>query len=68
MPPETDALLPAKKLVLVDAYSLLFRAFFASRPLTTTKDGRPTGALFGLANMLFALLNNETDSNGGENR
>ena len=58
MSSETDALIPAKKLVLVDAYSLLFRAFFASRPLTT-KDGRPTGALFGFANMLFALLNNE---------
>ena len=50
--------MPAKKLVLVDAYSLLFRAFFASRPLTT-KDGRPTGALFGFANMMFALINNE---------
>ncbi len=46
------------KLVLVDAYSLLFRAFFSGRYLSTT-DNRPTGALFGFANMLFTLLNNE---------
>jgi DNA polymerase-1 len=44
--------------VLVDAYSLLFRAFFAGRYLSTT-DNRPTGALFGFTNMLFTLLNNE---------
>ncbi len=47
-----------KKLVLVDAYSLLFRAFFSGRYLSTT-DNRPTGALFGFSNMLFSLLNNE---------
>ncbi len=46
------------KLVLVDAYSLLFRAFFAGRPLTTT-DNRPTGALFGFTSMMFTLLGNE---------
>lgn len=50
--------LPTQKLVLVDAYSLLFRAFFAGRALSTT-DNRPTGALYGFASMLFALLNNE---------
>lgn len=49
---------PAKKLVLVDAYSLLFRAFFAGRYLST-RDNRPTGALYGFSNMLFTLLNNE---------
>jgi DNA polymerase-1 len=49
---------PRKKLVLVDAYSLLFRAFFGGRPLTTT-DNRPTGALFGFTNMMFSILNNE---------
>jgi DNA polymerase-1 len=48
----------SKKLVLVDAYSLLFRAFFAGRYLSTT-DNRPTGALFGFTNMLFSLLNTE---------
>jgi DNA polymerase I len=49
---------PTRKLVLIDGYSLLFRAFFSGRPLSTT-DGRPTGALFGLSQMLFTLLNQE---------
>jgi DNA polymerase-1 len=53
-----DTALPSKKLILVDAYSLLFRAFFAGRYLSTTDD-RPTGALFGFSNMLFSLLNTE---------
>ncbi len=53
-----DNALPPKKLILVDAYSLLFRAFFAGRYLSTTDD-RPTGALFGFSNMLFSLLNTE---------
>lgn len=57
MPTEASALSP-KKLVLVDAYSLLFRAFFAGRYLSTT-DNRPTGALFGFTNMLFSILNGE---------
>ena len=49
---------PRPKLVLVDAYSLLFRAYFGGRYLSTT-DNRPTGALFGFTNMLFSLLNTE---------
>jgi DNA polymerase-1 len=44
-----------KKLVLVDAYSLLFRAHFAN-PYLSTADGKPTGALFGFGNMLLSLL------------
>ncbi|MDW8206686.1 MAG: DNA polymerase I [Chloroherpetonaceae bacterium] len=47
-----------RKLVLIDAYSLLFRAFYAGRPLTT-RDNRPTGALYGFAGMLFSLLRQE---------
>jgi len=43
------------KLLLVDGYALLYRAFFSSPPLTT-KDGQPTGALFGFSKMLFRLL------------
>src|ERR1051325_11043574 len=58
MSQETAGAAPPRKLVLVDAYSLLFRAFFAGRYLSTT-DNRPTGALFGFSNMLFSLLNNE---------
>ncbi len=42
-------------LVIVDGYALLYRAFFATRYLSTS-DGRPTNALYGFASMLFALL------------
>jgi DNA polymerase-1 len=49
---------PQRKLVLIDAYSLLFRAFFAGRYLSTS-DNRPTGALFGFTNMLLAILASE---------
>jgi len=54
---DTPASPPTRRLVLVDAYSLLFRAFFAGRYLSTS-DNRPTGALYGFANMLFSLINN----------
>ncbi|MFI5386970.1 MAG: DNA polymerase I [Fimbriimonadales bacterium] len=46
-----------KRLVVIDGYSLLYRAFFATRFLSTS-DGRPTNALLGFANMLFNLLEN----------
>jgi DNA polymerase-1 len=42
-------------LVLVDGSSYLFRAFHALPPLTTA-DGRPTGAVLGVLNMLYRLL------------
>ncbi len=58
MPDSTPSTGAANKLLLVDAYSLLFRAFFSSRNLSTS-DNRPTGALFGFVNMLFTLLNTE---------
>jgi DNA polymerase-1 len=45
----------AKRLVVIDGYSLLYRAFFATRYLSTS-DGRPTNALFGFTSMLFTLL------------
>lgn len=44
-----------KRLVVIDGYSLLYRAFFATRYLSTS-DGRPTNALFGFTQMLFTLL------------
>lgn len=44
-----------EKLLVVDGYSLLFRAFFATRFMSTT-DGRPTNALFGFTSMLFKLI------------
>lgn len=48
----------AKRLIVVDGYSLLYRAFFATRYLSTS-DGRPTNALLGFSNMLFILLERE---------
>ncbi|HEY3267417.1 MAG TPA: DNA polymerase I [Armatimonadota bacterium] len=41
--------------VVVDGYSLLYRAFFAT-PNLRTSDGRPTNALYGFANMVLRLL------------
>ncbi|HKU52708.1 MAG TPA: hypothetical protein VJQ25_09600, partial [Nitrospira sp.] len=46
-----------KRLVIIDGYSLLYRAFFATRYLSTA-DGRPTNALYGFTQMLFLLLEN----------
>ncbi len=46
-----------KRLVIIDGYSLLYRAFFATRYLSTA-DGRPTNALFGFTSMLFTILEN----------
>lgn len=45
----------SQRLVVIDGYSLLYRAFFATRYLSTS-DGRPTNALHGFTNMLFLLL------------
>jgi DNA polymerase I len=44
-----------KSLVIIDGYALLYRAFFATRYLSTS-DGRPTNALYGFTQMLFTLL------------
>jgi DNA polymerase-1 len=44
-----------RRLLIIDGYSLLYRAFFATRYLSTS-DGRPTNALFGFTSMLFTLL------------
>src|SRR6478609_5909850 len=43
------------RLVLIDGSSYLYRAFHALPPLTGP-DGSPTGALFGIVNMLRATL------------
>ena len=41
-----------KKLLAVDGNSILNRAFYGIRPLTT-KDGFPTNALYGLVTMIM---------------
>ncbi|MCB1576722.1 MAG: DNA polymerase I, partial [Xanthomonadales bacterium] len=46
---------PRKRLVLIDGSSYLFRAFHALPPLSNAA-GEPTGALFGVVNMLRATL------------
>ncbi|KAA0237262.1 MAG: DNA polymerase I, partial [Armatimonadetes bacterium] len=49
--------MPDRKLLVIDGYSLLFRAFHATRFLSTS-DGRPTNALFSFTGMLFYALEN----------
>ncbi|WP_421021968.1 hypothetical protein, partial [Klebsiella pneumoniae] len=47
--------IPADPFILVDGSSYLFRAYHALPPLTTSK-GQPTGAIFGVLNMLNKIL------------
>ena len=48
------------KLTLIDGSSYLYRAFHALPPLSNAA-GEPTGALFGVVNMLRATLNEKPD-------
>src|SRR3990167_9113666 len=52
--------LAMSKLVLIDGSSYLYRAFHALPPLTNAA-GEPTGALFGVVNMLRAHLKEKPD-------
>jgi DNA polymerase I len=54
----SNAVKTEKRLVIIDGYSLLFRAFFATRYLSTS-DGKPTNALFGFTSMLFQIFEKE---------
>lgn len=47
--------IPENPFVLVDGSSYLFRAYHALPPLTTSK-GQPTGAIYGVINMLRRLI------------
>ncbi|MCE5199684.1 MAG: DNA polymerase I [Armatimonadota bacterium] len=49
-----------KKLVIIDGNSLLYRAFFAMRYLSTS-TGQPTNAIYGLTVMLLKLMECEPD-------
>jgi DNA polymerase-1 len=49
-----------KRLVLIDGSSYLYRAFHALPPLSNAQ-GEPTGALFGVVNMLRATLKEKPD-------
>ncbi|HEU4669400.1 MAG TPA: DNA polymerase I [Dyella sp.] len=48
------------KLILIDGSSYLYRAFHALPPLTNAQ-GEPTGALFGVVNMLRTTLKEQPD-------
>jgi DNA polymerase-1 len=50
-----------KTLLLIDANSLIHRLFHALPPLTD-REGRPSGALYGLAGMLLKILKSPTDN------
>jgi DNA polymerase-1 len=54
MPPDRP------RLVLIDGSSYLFRAFHALPPLTNAA-GEPTGALFGVVNMLRSILKQQPE-------
>ncbi|MBS3985020.1 MAG: DNA polymerase I [Selenomonadales bacterium] len=44
------------RLFLLDGHALAFRAFYAIEAALTTKDGRPTNAVYGFALMLNKLI------------
>ncbi|CAN5648463.1 DNA polymerase I [soil metagenome] len=48
-----------KKLLLLDGYSLAFRAFYALPDELTTRDGTHTNAVYGFTSMLIKLLQEE---------
>jgi len=50
--------MPAQKqlLLLFDGHALIHRAFHALPPLTVTKTGEPTGAVYGFASMLLKVV------------
>ena len=48
-----------KKLVLVDGSYYLFRAFYALKDRLSNAAGEPTGAIFGVLNMLKKLLSEQ---------
>ena len=49
----------AGPLLLIDGYSLAYRAFHALPDTITTQDGFPTNALYGLAAMMMKMLAEE---------
>ncbi|AWB44086.1 DNA polymerase I [Paenibacillus sp. CAA11] len=49
------------KLILIDGNSIIYRAFFAMPPLTNS-SGQHTNAVYGFANMLLRLLQEEKPS------
>jgi DNA polymerase I len=57
-----DAVNPAGEILLIDGYSLAFRAFFALPESISRADGMPTNALYGLAAMTIKVIEEEKPS------
>ncbi len=53
---------PDGEILLIDGYSLAFRAFFALPESITRADGMPTNALYGLAAMTIKVIEEERPS------
>ena len=55
-----------KKLFLIDAYALIYRAYFAfSKNPRITSKGFDTSAIYGFTNILFDLINTEIPTHLG---
>lgn len=48
-----------KKIVLIDGFSILFRAFYGL-PRLTNSAGTPTNAVYGFLNILFKIIDDES--------
>ena len=57
-----EAINPAGEILLIDGYSLAFRAFFALPESIARADGMPTNALYGLAAMTIKVIEEEQPS------
>jgi len=53
---EGKSMTAEKKLIIVDGYGFLFRAFYSMPPLTTP-EGEPIGAIYGFCSMLLRIIN-----------
>ena len=53
------------KLIVIDGYSLLFRAYYATAypgmEIMRTKDGTPTNAIFAFSNMINKIISTLKD-------
>ena len=59
-----EKVIDMKTITLIDGNSLLYRAYYATAAmgnLMTNKDGIPTNAVFGFANMLDKILNKQPE-------
>jgi DNA polymerase-1 len=54
----------ASPVLLLDGFSLLYRAYFALPPMVTSK-GQPTSALYGFSSLLLKLLREERPRGAG---